>query len=862
MAIVHAGLKRPYDQVRDTDRISSSPGSRDHSRFREDPRETSAVSRIRSGFNTPSNDWTETPRETTFKHDASIVLIGLNGVGKSSLGILAATAYNRRLVEVEKCFADATGCTSQTYRKLHGTNAYYSKHCQVLQSTLDAYNKNSVIVCNFSALEHDGSRIIRSYAEHHPVVHITRDAAGVQSYLQAWNMERVQQLLHASGPLLRSCANFEFFNLTEKLTAAEDPQAQDQAKRGLFLTLKRVERDFLKLLRNILGDHNRVLSHHSAYPLSEVPVHHRSFTLAAQVGIHDVVDKVVDLDGLQVGADAVEVVITSKAFLPASQQVPREEFLLQIAETYAVVRRVTIVPIILTVDRRLCGTAPDLYHALISYCLRLGPEYCTLDFGVQDPRKASLLASRGRTLFIGLLHRDIAPARGWQDISCLEVYRRANDLGCSVVKVTMPARNVGDNFALQSFLEQGERMMLEARLTAYNTGALGRMSLCYNKILTPVKTASAPTTVPRYPDALVTPKDIFAALFATFVYEPLHFFIYGANVSYSLSPAMHNAAYRACGMSHTFGTHSSDTLEDFKKLSRESNFGGAAVVQPFKTGVLPLLDGLSSHANAIGSVNTIMPVRELTEDGGIPDRLGLLAQMNRGGPVQALYGDNTDWIGVRAVLRRGLSPANTVRPQSTALVCGAGGQARSTIYALLSLGVNNIFICNRTPANARAVADHYNKQIDSHSIGLLGPATTSQCRVRILDSFMQPWPPEYRQPTMIVSSIPTQAADGSPTNFTLPDAWLCSPTGGVLVELAYRPMMTPIVKQMRAHAHKGWVMMDGFDVLPEQAFAQYELFTGRRAPRKIMRDEVLRKYREEQEHLNEARSLDPNPPAT
>lgn len=60
------------------------------------------------------------PRKVAFAPNASILLIGVRGVGKSSLGFLAATAYSRRLIESDRAFSEAAGATRTEYRKLQG----------------------------------------------------------------------------------------------------------------------------------------------------------------------------------------------------------------------------------------------------------------------------------------------------------------------------------------------------------------------------------------------------------------------------------------------------------------------------------------------------------------------------------------------------------------------------------------------------------------------------------------------------------------------------------------------------------------------------------------------------------------------
>lgn len=73
-------------------------------------------------------------------------------------------------------------------------------------------------------------------------------------------------------------------------------------------------------------------------------------------------------------------------------------------------------------------------------------------------------------------------------------------------------------------------------------------------------------------------------------------------------------------------------------------------------------------------------------------------------------------------------------------------------------------------------------------------------------------------------------------------------------QLAYKPLDTPLLQQMRQFRRETghpWVLVDGLEIVAEQGMAQFELLTGRKAPRRLMQQEVLRNYAGEQGAFDE-----------
>ncbi|POR31400.1 Quinate repressor protein [Tolypocladium paradoxum] len=787
--------------------------------------------------------------------DASIALIGIRGTGLSTLAVMASSALGFRLLDADQHFYQAKGLSRASYRSAHGNAEYRREELKLMQSMLFDNPTRTVIACGPGAVEGTGQVWLSEYAKNHPVIYVMRDTEGIRQHLRVWSVETISRLACLSGPTYRSLSNFEFYNLSDNDVREHDDAVDPGQQSPKSLALKQMEHDFLQLIYSITRQAGRHAEHEARHSLSSLPPESRPFTYALPLPIAALDAVSSSLRGVDTTADAVELVV-SLAQVRAKASRFDTATANYISRRFYAAKRVVRLPVIFHVQLD-CSPLPDAsvedsdmvyYLDLVHHGLRLAPEYLCVDISCDDESIRNLVAAKGATKIIGHDFSDCPTSTDWDTPARRDKIRRAENLGCDIVRLCQEATSAADNFAVQHFIHQirtsGEHKI---PLIAYNTGRLGRMSCYLNSILTPVTHPAVRSTAPEHTSPhLLTVKEAQCALYSSLMLDQMYFGIYGANVAQSLSPAMHNAAFRYCGMPHEYRIFQRRTLNDLKQLASDPSFGGASITAPFKGKVVPLVDFMSPDARAIGAVNTLLPLRSANLDS--------LLDKNRVGRVAALFGDNTDWIGIHTCVRRNLSPINAIKRRTTGLVLGAGGMARAATYALIRLGVRTIFIHNRTLHRAEELVTQFQgypfptgsdgPRLSRNQDGTLDRAT-NRPTIRIIPSKDDGWPEDADYPTIIVSCVATSDTNHeSSADTSLHPNWLASPTGGVVVELSYTPLETPLLKQIREMSDHGWIAVDGLEVLPEQGMVQFELFTSRKAPRELMRKEVLQAYRE------------------
>ena len=260
--------------------------------------------------------------------------------------------------------------------------------------------------------------------------------------------------------------------------------------------------------------------------------------------------------------------------------------------------------------------------------------------------------------------------------------------------------------------------------------------------------------------------------------------VLGKPVTHSVSPAMHNAAFRASHQDAVYLPLAAADFEDFMTFADAAGLAGASVTAPFKVNAFERADECDPVSRRIQSVNT-------------------------------LRREGAKWLGTNTDVTGFLRPLEAVMKLRLvrATVLGAGGAARSVAVALASAGVR-VTLSARREEQAQSVA------------ALTGASVV-------------PWPPDPATWDLLVNATPVGTApnvDQSP----LPDDYLFH--GGSLVyDLVYNP---PVTRLLRDAERAGCRTMGGLDMLVAQAQAQFEWWTGQRPADRIMRAAALAQLQE------------------
>lgn len=266
-----------------------------------------------------------------------------------------------------------------------------------------------------------------------------------------------------------------------------------------------------------------------------------------------------------------------------------------------------------------------------------------------------------------------------------------------------------------------------------------------------------------------------------------YLYLLGYPLSHSISPAMQNAALRACDIRATRYMKSPtlpEKLGEMVKILRGENCLGANVTVPHKQTILPHLDELTELAREIGSVNTV-----IKRDG-------------------KLIGDNTDAFGFLQALR-----VRRINPEGARVsILGAGGAAAAAAYALAQADAGEIILLNRTLTRSIELADRLNKKFPYLALAINDWDALAQSQLIINATS--------------VGMSPRANESPAPKNFVFPKH-------AIVYDLVYNP---PATKFLRAAKRDGARVIGGLEMLIYQGARAFELWTGQRAPIRVMRN--------------------------
>jgi shikimate dehydrogenase len=266
--------------------------------------------------------------------------------------------------------------------------------------------------------------------------------------------------------------------------------------------------------------------------------------------------------------------------------------------------------------------------------------------------------------------------------------------------------------------------------------------------------------------------------------------VIGNPVHHSLSPMIHNEAFRRLGWNAVYLAFEVKNLEEALRGVRGLGVRGVSVTLPFKTEVLPFLDKIEGLAKKLGAVNTLV---------------------NRRGK---LIGYNTDCEGALEALEEKVD----LRGKKVVLL-GAGGAARAIGFGLKERRVP-LMVVNRSKDRGQVLCKEL--ECDYLPISSLVRMKTGELEADVIINATS------------LGMVPREGETPVPKGLLK--------KGMVVMDIVYEPLQTKLLREAK---EKGCITVDGLEMLIRQGMAQFEIWTGRRLKigeiRKDLRQALERK---------------------
>jgi shikimate dehydrogenase len=256
--------------------------------------------------------------------------------------------------------------------------------------------------------------------------------------------------------------------------------------------------------------------------------------------------------------------------------------------------------------------------------------------------------------------------------------------------------------------------------------------------------------------------------------------VIGNPIEHSLSPPMHNNAYKQLDMDYVYVAFKIEQEDISKLIESAKTLGivGLNVTIPYKTDIIKYLDEVDEVARQINAVNTISFKNGIAR------------------------GYNTDGIGAVKSIEK-----YTPVKDKNVLVLGAGGASKAITFTLINHNIKKLIIANRSKKNALDLIDNLRRQCDFDDIEYVD-INDADSRLDEVDIIINTTP---------IGMYPNVDVEAPIKTDKITDKH-------IVMDIIYNPLETRLLKEAKSN---GAMTIAGTNMLINQGITAFEIFTGK-----------------------------------